>query len=112
MIKGFLFALSVLSLPIQAHAATLTVPSFTFTGPASTGTVCTPTAASSGPASAAPAGTVMFNCVVSPSGWVGAVALNDPPLQVVSLNGNTFNLALIAPGVAQTYPAGTGTTMP
>jgi hypothetical protein len=112
MKNGFILALSVMSLPIQVQAATITVPSFTFTGPASTGTVCTPTAASSGPASAAPAGTVIFNCVVSPSDWVGAVALNDPALQVVGLNGSTFNLALIAAGVAQTYPAGTGTTTP
>jgi hypothetical protein len=55
----------------------------------------------------------MFNCVVSPAGWVGAVS---PPtgsaLQVVGLSGNVFNLALAAAGVIQTYPAGSGTTLP
>jgi hypothetical protein len=111
-LPALLLALCFLGLPIQAQAATFTVPSFTLTGPASTGTVCTPTVVSSGLASAAPAGTVMFNCVVSPSGWVGGVSLNDAALQVVGLSGNTFSLALIAAGVAQTYPAGTGTTTP
>jgi hypothetical protein len=101
-----------LGLASQADAASFTVPSFTLTGPVSTGTVCTPTAASSGLASAAPAGTVMFNCVVSPVGWIGGVALVDPALQVVGLSGNVFNLSLIAAGVAQTYAAGTGTTTP
>lgn len=95
-----------------AIAASFTVPSFTLTGPASTGVVCTATAAASGPAASAPAGTVMFNCVVSPSDWIGGVALNDAPLQVVNLSGNTFNLALVANGLAQTYPAGTGITTP
>ncbi len=104
----------ILGLATQAAAkdAAFTIPSFTLTGPLSTGTVCTPTAASSGLASAAPAGTVMFTCVVSPSNWIGAVSIVDPALQVVSLNGNTFSLALVAAGVAQTYPAGTGATLP
>jgi hypothetical protein len=96
----------------HADAASFTVPSFTLTGPPSTGTACTPTAASSGPASAAPAGTVMFTCVVSPTNWTGGVSLVDPALSVVGLSGNTFNLALVAAGVAQTYPAGSGTTTP
>ena len=54
----------------------------------------------------------MFVCVVSPADWVGGVALNDPALSVVSLSGNSFGLALIANGVAQTYPGGSGTTSP
>jgi hypothetical protein len=54
----------------------------------------------------------MFNCVVSPANWVGGVALTDPALTVVGLSGNVFNLALVAAGVAQTYPAGSGTTTP
>jgi len=106
---------AALMAPASAHAASFTVPSFTLTGPPSTGTVCTPTAAASGPASSAPAGTVIFNCVVSPAGWVGGVALNSPEsgvLNVVGLSGNTFNLALAAAGVAQTYPAGSGSTTP
>lgn len=107
-----IFAILALFSAAPAQAATFTVPSFTLSGPVSTGTVCTPTAAASGPASSAPAGAVMFNCVVSPAGWVGGVALSDPALQVESLTGNTFNLALVAAGVAQTYPAGTGTTAP
>jgi hypothetical protein len=105
-------ALVLSQAPIQADAASFTVPSFTLTGPASTGTVCTPTDAASGLASAAFAGTVMFNCVVSPSTWVGGVALVDPALQVVGLSGNLFNLAMVSAGVAQTYAAGTGTTTP
>jgi hypothetical protein len=72
----------------------------------------TATAAASGLASAAPVGTVMFTCVVSPSAWVGGVSLSDAALQVVSLTGNTFSLSLVAAGVAQTYPAGSGTTTP
>lgn len=92
--------------------ASFTIPSFTLNGPPSTGTVVTPTAASSGLASAAPAGTVMFTCVVSPSDWVGGVAITDAALQVVNFSGNTFSLALINNGVAQTYPAGSGTTTP
>lgn len=107
--------LALLSAPTagrKAHAASLTIPSFTLSGPASTGAVCTPTSAASGLASAAPAGTVMFNCVVSPSSWAGAVSISDAALQVVGLAGNKFNLSLIASGVAQTYPAGSGTTLP
>jgi len=108
--------LALLSVPtagrFKAHAASLTIPSFTLSGPASTGTVCTPTAAASGLASAAPAGTVMFNCVVSPSNWAGAVSISDAALQVVGLASNKFNLSLISAGVAQTYPAGSGTTLP
>lgn len=100
------------SVAAEAQATPFTVPGFTLTGPPSTGTVCTPTAASSGPASSAPAGTVMFTCVVSPSNWIGGVALNDAALQVVGLSGNTFSLSLISAGVAQTYPAGNGTTTP
>lgn len=95
-----------------AHAASLTIPSFTLSGPVSTGTVCTPTAAASGLASAAPAGTVMFTCIVSPSNWAGAVSISDAALQVVGLSGNKFNLSLISAGVAQIYPAGSGTTLP
>ncbi len=109
--KRLLFAFAF-AFPSVAYAASFTVPSFTLNGPASTGTVCTPTAAASGLASAAPAGTVMFNCVVSPSNWVGGVSLSDAALQVVGLSGNAFNLSLIAAGVAQTYPAGSGTTTP
>ena len=113
MIRKAIIGLAFLAAgAVQASAASFTVPSFTLSGPASTGTVCTPTAAASGLASAAPAGTVMFNCVVSPSNWVGGVSLVDPALSVVSLSGNTFNLALVAAGVAQTYPAGSGTTTP
>jgi hypothetical protein len=112
MLKRFFAIVGLAMLPAAAIAANITIPSFTLTGPASTGTVCTPTAAASGPASAAPAGTVMFNCVVSPTGWVGAVSINDAALSVVGLSGTTFNLALVANGVAQTYPAGTGTTTP
>ena len=106
---------------VSAQAAAITVPSFTLTGPPSTGTVCTPTAAASGLASAAPAGTVMFNCVVSPVGWQAppsGITIIDPALQVVNIvvpsvaNAPTFSLALVAAGVAQTYPAGTGTTAP
>ncbi len=105
----------ILGLSTQAQAAkdaAFTIPSFTLTGPLSTGSVCTPTAASSGLASAAPAGTVIFTCVVSPANWIGGVSLSDPALQVVGLLGNTFNLALLAAGVAQTYPAGSGATTP
>jgi hypothetical protein len=54
----------------------------------------------------------MFTCVVSPTNWIGGVSLVDPALSVVGLSGNTFNLALVAAGVAQTYPAGSGTTTP
>ena len=114
--KNLLLASAIiLGLATQVQAAkdaAFTIPSFTLTGPLSTGTVCTPTAASSGLASAAPAGTMMFTCVVSPANWIGAVSIVDPALQVVSLNGNTFSLALVAAGVAQTYPAGSGATTP
>ena len=102
-----------------AQAAPVNVPIFTLTGPVSTGTVCTPTAAASGPASAAPAGTVMFTCIVSPVGWIGTVAPLVPPNLVVTgltvpstATTTTFSLALAAAGVAQTYPASTSTTTP
>lgn len=111
--RKLLFAVAALvAVPALAQSASFTVPPFTLTGPLSTGTVCTPTAAASGLASAAPAGTVIFNCVVSPAGWVGGVSLTDAALQVVGLSGNTFNLSLVANGIAQTYAAGTGTTTP
>lgn len=103
---------ALLLVPTVAFAASFTVPSFTLQGPVSTNANCTATPAASGPASSAPAGTVMFNCVVSPATWVGGVALSDAALTVVNLSGNTFNLALVADGVAQTYPAGSGTVSP
>lgn len=112
MLRCLLLSAVFVALASVAYAASFTVPSFTLQGPPSTGTVCTPTAAASGLASAAPAGTVMFNCVVSPSNWVGGVSLTDPALQVVGLSGSAFNLSLVANGVAQTYAAGTGTTTP
>jgi hypothetical protein len=92
--------------------ASYAIPSFTLSGPPSTGATCTPTAAASGLASAAPAGTVMFNCVVAPSNWVGAASSNEAALVVTALSGNTFNLALASAGVAQTYPASTGSLTP
>lgn len=110
--RKFLLASIFALTSMAANAASFTVPSFTLTGPPSTGVVCTPTSAASGLASAAPAGTVMFTCVVSPANWVGGVALNDPALTVTGLSGNAFSLALVAAGVAQTYPAGSGTTTP
>ena len=105
----------------SAQVASINIPSFTLSGPPSTGTVCTPTAAASGLASAAPAGTIIFNCVVSPVGWVttpSGITINDPALRVVNISvpstasAPTFSLALVAAGVAQTYPAGTGATAP
>lgn len=97
---------------VPAEAAQFTIPSFTLFGPASTGTVCTPTAAASGPATSAPAGTVVFACVVSPATWIGGVSIVAPNLAVTGLSGNTFNLVLNAAGIAQTYPAASGSTTP
>jgi hypothetical protein len=55
MKRSLIAALAALtsSSSAQAQAASFTVPSFTLTGPASTGVTCTPTAAASGLASAA-----------------------------------------------------------
>lgn len=58
------------------------------------------------------AGTVMFNCTVSPTGWVGSVALsNSVPAglyTVVNQSGVTFQVALAsAVTVAQTTMPGT-----
>jgi hypothetical protein len=103
---------------VQAQAA-FTWPSFTLSGPPSTGTVCTPTAASSGLASAAPAGAVMFNCIVSPVGWQRSVQLAvGSDLNVANIvmpstaTTPTFQLVLPAAGVAQTYAGGNGNTLP
>ena len=115
------FLASLLSSAAYATTSGITIPSFTLTSVPSTGTVCTPTAAASGLASAAPAGTIMFNCIVSPVGWLSAtsgIVINDPALQVMNIvvpstaTTPTFQLGLISAGVAQTYPAGSGTTTP
>lgn len=112
-ISAFAFSLSV------ANAATFFIPGFTLTGPPSTGATCVATAVASGLASAAPAGTVIFNCTVAPVGWVGIIPpITDPALTVTSFvapggtSAATFNLSLIAAGVVQTYPSGTGTLTP
>ena len=114
--KKFLLLASAFAFAVSAaHAASYTTPSYTLTGPLSTGSVCTPTAAASGPASAVVVGTILFTCVVSPSNWVG-VAVSPPtnvPLSVVNFSGINFSLAATAAGVIGTEPVGTGgTTLP
>jgi hypothetical protein len=111
LLAGVAFALGLAIGQAQAQTA-FTIPSFTLHSAASTGVNCAPTSAASGLASAAPAGTVIFNCTVTPSGWTGTVTCNDSALQIVGQAGNLFNLSLVAAGVVQTYPAGTGTATP
>lgn len=58
------------------------------------------------------AGTVMFNCTVSPVGWVGSVALAGTAPKglytIVNQSGVTFQVALAtAATVAQTTTPGT-----
>jgi hypothetical protein len=108
--KSISFASLFVLAALPVHAASFTVPSFTLSGPASVTAVCTPTAAASGLASAAPAGTVIFNCAVTPSSWVGGVSLGTDTQAVLAVSGLTtgaFSLALVNAGVAQTYPATT-----
>lgn len=95
----------------QARAASFTVPSFTLTGPPSTGTVCTPIASRAAPVAA---GTILSTCTVSPAGWVGGVSLSDNILAVVNLSGATFNIAVGAAALSTpgNYGGETGTTAP
>lgn len=103
----------------SAQAATLTLPSVTFTQlPASTAISCTETAAANlviPNGGNLPAGTVIFNCTVAPANWTGAVSLNDPTntFTVSGLSGNAFNVVLAAPVSAPATDApGTLTTAP
>jgi hypothetical protein len=73
-----------------AHAASLTLPSVTVTGPISTVITCNAVAAKYPPPLAA--GTVVFNCSVAPTGWVGSVSLSGSQFLVANLNGVTFTV--------------------
>lgn len=99
---------------LSAQAATLTLPSVTFTSPASTAITCNETAAANLVVPVA-AGTVIFTCTVAPSTWTGAVSLNDPTgiFTVSGLSGNTFNVVLaLAISAPATDAPGTLTTVP
>jgi hypothetical protein len=130
LIRALAAALVVGVGAMPAQAAQTSISGWTLTGPASTGITCTPASgAGTGNLAGTPlagalpmaAGTVMFNCIVSPVGWLAppsGVTLNDPALQVVNIvvpsvaNTPTFSLALVAAGVMQAYPAGTVAVSP
>lgn len=91
-----------LALAGMAKAATLTLPSFTVSGPSSTAITCT--AISSSLVAPVASGTTLSTCTVAPTGWSGAIALTNPQLAVASFQGNTFNLVVGAtPLQAGTY---------
>lgn len=98
-----------------ANAAQLVLPSVVFTAPAmvSQTPVCTETAAASLVVPVA-AGTVIFSCVVPPTGWVGALSFtNNALFSATPLSGNTFNIVTAAAvTTAQTVATGTVQTLP
>jgi hypothetical protein len=95
-----------------AKAATVTLPSVTFTTSASTSIACVQTSASL--AVPVAAGTVIFSCTVSPSGWSGVITASlNAPFAVSGLSGNTFNIVVssqvtsagtVAPGSVSSAP--------
>ena len=98
-----------------ADAAQIVLPSVVITMPgvASQTPVCTKTTTPL--VAPVAAGTVVFSCVVPPSGWAGAVQFSGgSPFSVTPLSGNTFNVILSASiTAATTFPApGTITTLP
>jgi hypothetical protein len=105
--------LTVPLLSFAQGATTLTLPNVTFTGPPGTAITCTQTTASL--VVPVPAGTVIFNCTVSPTNWSGAVQSTlNPPFGISGLTGNTFNVVLTAqvtvPGTVA--PGVVGPTVP
>lgn len=102
---------------IAANAAQLILPSVVVTAPAgvvSQTPVCTQTAAANLVAPVA-AGTVVFSCVVPPTGWIGVVQFSGgSPFGVTPLVNNTFNVVFsTAVASAMTFAApGTLTTTP
>ncbi len=103
--------LAALSVASSAQAATLALPSVTVVSPNSTSITCTPV--SSSYTSPLAAGTVVFNCIVAPSNWQGAVSLSGTQFVVVGLSGDTFNLAVGSTALTVgSYAPGTLTTTP
>ena len=112
MLKRALLGLTFCVLALPAWAATVTLPSVTFTSPPSTSITCTPSGVSL--VVPVPVNTIIFNCTVAPSGWSGAVTGTlNPPFVVSGLSGNTFNISLsaaqttagtVAPGSVSSAP--------
>lgn len=99
-----------------ACAAQLVLPSVVITAPVITSQtpVCTKTDASNLVTPVA-AGTIIFSCVVPPTGWTGTIQFSGgSPFGLTTLSGNTFNVILSAAvSTAQTFAApGTLTTAP
>lgn len=96
-----------------AYAATVTLPSVTFTSPISTSITCTQTAAANLVVPVA-ANTVIFSCVVAPAKWNGTVtATLNAPFAVAGLSSNTFNVVnSVAVTVAGTVVPGSVSTSP
>jgi hypothetical protein len=112
--KKLVFAFAIAAAMVKtAAAATLALPGVVFTGPVSTSITCTETAAANLVVPVA-AGTVIFQCTVQPTNWLGAVSLSGgSPFALTTPVGNTFNVIL---STAVTAPAtdqpGTLTTVP
>lgn len=121
MRKMLMLVAALLVFSASAYAATLTLPSVTFTQlPAATGITCNEVPAANlviPNGGNLPAGTVIFNCTVAPGNWTGAVSLAggnpDGVFAVSGLSGNTFNVALAQPVSAPATDApGTLTAIP
>jgi hypothetical protein len=88
-----------------AQAASLTLPSVTFTQiPAATGITCTQVPAANlviPTGGSLPAGTDIFDCTVQPTGWTGAVSLSGGTpaglFVTTPLNANAFSVVLASP---------------
>lgn len=108
-----LLAFGAIGSSAAAQGATITLPSVTFTTPASTSITCTETAAANLVVPVA-ANTVIFSCTVAPSTWTGTVAGSlNAPFAVAGLSGNTFNIVLsTAVTAAATDTPGSVTTSP
>lgn len=111
--KKFLVLAFLLGSLVAAEATTtVTLPSITFTGPASTSIVCQQTAANLTVPVAA--GTVIFNCTVFPSNWTGVIAGNlNAPFAISNLHNNTFSIIVASQvTVAGTVAPGSVTSAP
>lgn len=105
------FALILLALitASAANAATYTF-SFTVTSPTSTSVACTPVA--NLPAGPLQPGTVVGNCVVTPSTWAGGVAVNGTQFVTGTISPPNFSVVVGASALPVGQYTVSGNTLP
>lgn len=112
--KAWMTALLASSWLASAHAATLTLPSFTISNPPPLSTLITCNQVTPLPFAPVPVNTVLWTCTVAPSNWTGTVSLSGSNSVTPSpTNGNQFTV-MVGPNplAAGTYTPGTITATP